>query len=284
MARQWTEQSVLDLIGRAGIEDPEEIIRDEVAQLLSDTGESALPIDVEAIASWLGIRSATGDFEFAGRIYADHDGQLIMNLNAQDEPPRRRFTCAHELIHTRFPGFERGRYRLDLQVGSNPVNLEEEYLCDFGAAELLMPRHLVEGAYRAQDGFGAVEDLAESARVSLEAAANRLVRLSVDPVALLVFRESHKPADGPALRRGEYVAKRLRLRYAVSNGLNAYFPRFKSADDHSVITKAWEGGDAAPCRAHEVLPGAQRAGVFRLEAKAYGSGELRKVLVLASPS
>ena len=46
-------------------------------------------------------------FAFAGRIYAEASGQLVMDLNAADSEPRRRFTASHEIMHTAFPGFRR---------------------------------------------------------------------------------------------------------------------------------------------------------------------------------
>ncbi len=88
-------------------------------------------------------------YDFAGRIYADLDGQLVMDLNDQDGAERQRFTCAHELIHLAFPNFKKEtRYRLDAKSpGQNGRNAEEEYLCDLGAAALLMPRELVADRY-----------------------------------------------------------------------------------------------------------------------------------------
>ena len=49
-------------------------------------------------------------------------------------------------MHIAFPGFEEERrYRLDASTERNPPNRQEEYLCDLGAAALLMPRDLVRG-------------------------------------------------------------------------------------------------------------------------------------------
>jgi Zn-dependent peptidase ImmA (M78 family) len=51
-----------------------------------------------------------------------------MDLNTGHNTNRKRFTCAHELMHTAFPEFvEEKRYRLDNTVESNPINREEEY-------------------------------------------------------------------------------------------------------------------------------------------------------------
>jgi hypothetical protein len=166
-------------------------------------------------------------------------------------------------------------------VESNPVNREEEYLCDLGAAALLMPAELVKDEYRLEARLEAVEALSRDASVSLEAAGNRLAELSPVPGIFLTFGFDHKPADRPALRRGEVVPKRVRLRYARCAHLDLYLPRFKSASDKSVITAAHQ--THAVERATELLPGAEDAGPFLIEAKCYGTDERERVLAVARP-
>ena len=276
----WSEPLVLKLIERHHGKLPEDILEAHAERLLRESEQDRLPINVDLIVSVLGIRRRVAPFDFAGRIYAEESGQLVMDLNADDAVPRRRFTGAHELMHVAFPGFKReSRYRADASAGAHARNREEEYLCDYGAAALLMPRQLVADRYRIDDGLEAVEALANEAEVSLEAAGNRLVSLSSNPAAFLVLAMAHKPADAPALRRGEDVPERVRLRYATTANLNLYLPRYKSARDGSVFCRAWEGWSVQ--QGLEPLPGAGGAGAFRIEAKAYGVGGNRRVLALA---
>lgn len=278
----WSEPLVLKLVERHRGKRPEDILEAHARCLLRESEQDTFPIDVDLIASVLGIRRRVAPFGFAGRIYAETSGQLVMDLNAEDGEPRRRFTEAHELMHVAFPGFKReARYRADTAPGANPRNREEEYLCDRGAAALLMPRQLVAERYRADDGLEAVEALADDAEVSLEAAGNRLVSLSPTPAAFLVLTMTHKPADTPALRRGEDVPERLRLRYGTTANLDVYLPRYKSARDGTALCRAWTGCSRE--RGLEPLPGGERAGAFRVEAKAYGGDENRRVLALARP-
>jgi hypothetical protein len=271
------------LIDENGGADPREIVRAYADKLRRDAGETKLPIKVDLVRSYLGIRKSEGDYDFAGRIYAEESGQLIMNVRATDLPERRRFTCAHELIHPAFPGFRlESRYRLDTQVGTNtPQRAEEEYLCDLGAAELLMPTELVREAYSAADGLDDVERLAAEAEVSLEAAANRLVGLSDEPTVLLVLEVMHKPADTRALRRGEEVERKLRVRYCVTNETDCFVPKFKSADDESVLVKALKS--VWPQRALEPLPGSSSP-LFKIEAQCYPFADRQRVLALAWPT
>jgi Zn-dependent peptidase ImmA (M78 family) len=278
--RSWSEPLVLKLIERNRGRAPEEIIERHAEDLRRQAEQDRLPIDVELVASVQGVKPRRAAHDFAGRIYADLNGQLVMDLNDEDRSERQRFTCAHELIHLAFPGFKKEtRYRLDTkQPGQNARNAEEEWLCDLGAAALLMPRDLVAGEFSLDEGLDGIERLAREADVSLQAAGNRLASLHGGRGAFLVLEWSHKPADRPAIRRGEDVSKRLRVRYGTVAGIDAYLPRFKSAPDDSVFCRAWH--DWRRHRGREVLPGAERLGVFDVEAQAYGS-EHRVVLATA---
>jgi hypothetical protein len=279
---QWTERLVLRLIERHQGKPPTEIVEDEADRLLQESEQEQLPVDVDLIASCLGIKRRVASLAFAGRIYAEENGQLVMDLNANDSEPRRRFTAAHEIIHTVFPGFKReARYRTDASAEANPRNREEEYLCDLGAAALLMPRAIVSERLTGNDGLATVEALSTDANVSVEAAANRVVSLSETPLALLVLGMSHKPADTPALQRGDAVPKRLRLRYATTSHLDTYLPRYKGAHDASALCRAYLTHSIE--RGLEPLPGAGSE-VFSVEAKAFGSDPNRRVIALARPA
>jgi hypothetical protein len=254
-------------------------------RFLSESGQAELPIDVDGIASLLGIRRRTGPWPFAGRIYAEPNGQLVMDLNAEDAPPRRRFTCAHELMHSAFPGFRKEmRFRTDITVGRHPPGYQEEYLCDVGAAHLLMPHELVATRYRVSGGLRAVERLAKAAHVSLEASGNRLVDLATEVVAFVVLEVGNKPAEWRRLRAGIAAQPRLRTKYAVRGGISAYIPRYKSAEDDSIFVEALQGNGIV--RGYATLPGAEQAGAFDIEVKSYprqsGGLTIQRVLALAT--
>ena len=287
-ARAWHEAAVLRLIKKHRGKDPQALVEQYASDLLTEWRISELPVQVDAITSALGIRRRLGSYPFAGRVYVEPSGQLVMDLNSDDPLSRRRFTCGHEIMHTLFPGFRReSRYRLDRVTGTTDIRRgEEEYLCDRGAAALLMPADLMAASsYRLSSGLASVESLASAAEVSLEAAGNRLSELAPDLVAFIVLDLRHKPADMPALRRGETVPERLRVRYMNSRDLAVHVPRFKSADDDSVFARALQS--SSPQSGRERLPGTSSSQLFEIEARAYprgdGSKELSRVLAVAKP-
>jgi hypothetical protein len=281
----WHEPLVRRLIECHGGLAPETIVERYADRLRDQADQHALPIAPSLIASVTGIRRRTGSFEFAGRIYAEENGQLVMDVNVDDSFERQHFTEAHELIHTAFPGFKtEKRYRRDgALMERHPPNQEEEYLCDVGAAALLMPAALVQDHYSVAAGMADAERLSADAEVSVEAAANRLVTLADEPALLLCLRYINKPADAPAQRRGEVVEPRWRVSYAAgSSHIRFYVPRFKSVEEGSVLSEA--ASTWTMVSGEEPLPGAARDGQFRLTAKRYGSDHRARVLAIARPT
>ena len=280
----WEEQTVLQLIGPRPEMDPIRHMEAYAEKLLDEAHQRLLPVDVYGIASLLGIRIRIGPQPFAGRVYVDGSGSLLMDLNATDIEARRRFTCAHEIMHTAFPGFHRDtRYRVDRSVGAQMRSRgEEEYLCDRGAAALLMPVRNVEGLYDAGRGLGDVERLAQASQVSLEAAAIRLTTIASRPTVFVVLDWAHSPSDRPGLRRGEVRERTLRVRYGCASGLDLRIPRAAAAPEGSVFFVALSR--RGRIRGVSKLPGLPSGPSFFVEAKAYGPlapGDGRRILAIA---
>jgi IrrE N-terminal-like domain len=276
---KWSDPTVLGLLRKHRGRDPEAVIGAYVDAQLTAGRQDTLPVDVDGLASLLGIKQRVEAFPFAGRIYAEPSGQLVMDLNGNDYAPRRRFTCAHEIIHTAFPGFrQQERYRSDATTGGYTVRDEEEYLCDMGAASLLMPARFVSDRFHIGAGLDALEALSAEANVSLEAAGNRVVSLADRPAMMLVLEIGHKPADRPALRKGVPVEQRLRVRYSMANGLHAFVPRHKSVADDSLFVRALETGQR--CHGRTYLPGAERSGLVDVECASYPYGDRQRVIAL----
>jgi len=112
----------------------------------------------------------------------------VAEVEASDRRTRQRFSVCHELGHTFFGNDS------DARSSGTPSDRErfeydlEERLCNFIAAELLMPRALFEPLV--QDCFPCFDSLTMLARsfgVSIEAAARRIIALELWPMASLAF-------------------------------------------------------------------------------------------------
>ena len=270
-APRWSEPLIRRLAGRRADGDPRPRLKAILDGWRAETGQERLPIDVHGIASTRGIKvRATAPGVGDGRVFAERGG-VVIEVDSRQSQVRQRFTIAHELVHTAFPGFTRERrYRTDEDLAAALFARnrdEEELLCDWGAGVLLMPGELI-WSYRAEQGLKAVEALARAANVSLEAAACRLVERSEQPVAFLVL-------DGD----GE-----LRVRSAKVHGLPSFVPRNARVREESVAALAARSGKRE--RGEGRLPGRSRR-LFHLEAKSYpigrGASARERVLVIALP-
>ncbi len=275
MAEMPRDELVARLVGAAKADaDPRERLRAIVDGWRKEVGQERLPIDVVGLASARGVRVTAIDApDWDGRVYVDEAGRVTVEVDGRHAPVRQRFTVAHELLHTAFPGFRRERrYRVDddLELALfSRSRAEEEQLCDWGAGVLLMPEELT-WSYRTDQGLRAVERLARDAKVSLEAAGLRLVERSAKPAAFLVAGS----ADGC-----------LRVRYARVQDVRVFVPRGAEVTAGSVLARAATSGRRE--RGVESLPG-RSSRPFHVEAKSYpvgrGSGARERVLALAWPS
>lgn len=275
MAEAPRDEVVARLLGARAEADPRERLREILDRWRREVGQQRLPIDVVGLASARGIRVATVEAPgWDGRVYVDEGGRVTVEVDGRQAPVRQRFTVAHELLHTAFPGFRtERRYRVDddLELALfSRSRAEEEQLCDWGASVLLMPDELT-WSYRADQGLRAVERLARDAKVSLEAAGLRLVERSAKPAAFLLAGATE---DG------------LRVRYArIHQAARVFVPRGAEVAPRSALARAAASGRRE--RGVEPLPGrSQRP--FHVEAKSYptgrGAGARERVLALAWPS
>jgi Zn-dependent peptidase ImmA (M78 family) len=204
---------------------PEELVVRLCEELLEEAGVS-VPVDVRMLASFRGISTISQvDQAEAGCIFCAGE-RLLVHIRVSDSPERQRFTICHEILHTYFPGFrEERRRRTDTTVGAYDRNQLEEYLCDLGAAELLLPRQLFLATLPAQPYIDDVLDLAATFTASLEATALRIVNLATVPMALVVLEPAWKPAEQRELVRwatqpalaslaSKPPPKKLRVRWA----------------------------------------------------------------------
>lgn len=212
--------------------------------------DGTVPVDLEVLASVQGVHSIdVVDMPQAGCIYAD-GGRFGIHLRAADPAPRRRFTLAHEICHTFFE-ITRKRGVTDAEVGRYTEKEPLEYLCDLGAAELLLPREPFGARCPDNPGFDDVAALARLFDASLEATASRIVGLGLGPRQLVVLepgltvdqkRSLKRAAVQPSFVGLEAPAPEPRLRVSWATGGERFVPPNKSVDDRAALRRCVERG------------------------------------------
>lgn len=142
-----------------------------------------IPVDPFMVADALEMHVAQKrlDPDVSGILQLSTDGRPLIHLNSSDGRRRRRFTCAHEIGHYFKRDGKDGHaehifYRDE--TTSKGTDVDERYANAF-AAELLMPRHVVE--QRVAMGEGEAE-MADYFEVSEAAMVNRLKSLGLYPL------------------------------------------------------------------------------------------------------
>lgn len=212
---------------------PEELIL-RLCGELHETFDGEIPTNLEVLASARSIRAIElTNMEAAGSIHFD-GGHFVVRLRRSDLPPRRRFTLAHEIVHTFFSTDT--RHRVDQEV-MRFARDGEEHLCDVGAAELLMPASLFGAECPEVPTIDDVMQLAERFDTSIEAAAIRVTTLR-NACTMVVLEPAytraqerilaHEAVQGVLVGGSSSPVPRLRARYA--HGAN-FVPRNKSVLD-----------------------------------------------------
>jgi Zn-dependent peptidase ImmA (M78 family) len=156
--------------------------------LLQKSGFSEAPVDVERIATNLGVvvSRTPADDDISGFLFRQPDGSAIIGVNALHHSNRQRFTIAHEIGHFELHKFDqvhvdRSIIKLRSKVSSTGEDSEEIEANRF-AAELLMPeefllKDLEESTVIDLNDERRMQQLAKKYQVSVQAMTNRLVSL-----------------------------------------------------------------------------------------------------------
>jgi hypothetical protein len=172
---------------------------------------------------------------------------LVIQVNQDHSLGKRNFSANHEISHTLMPGYSGERVD-DQETGAFPSNREEEYLCDVGAAGLLLDsRWLGPLARQAGPSLTTLIDLAEAFGASLQATARQLAALDLWPCAFVLWEEGLRKAERvppvqllfPGLAAFGNPALKLRVAncYATSSfsKLGLFIPPNKSVSNSSLV-------------------------------------------------
>lgn len=251
----------------------------------SQFGPPDIPIDVELLASLLGIAKSdqrpihSPDAE----ISPDGAGGMTMRVNPDRPETRQRFSIAHEISHTFFPEYSTKEWcRTDARY-RNRDNPDDylEMLCDIGAAELLLPDPwFVSDSANIRDAIG-LTALATKYRASREAVLRRVAETSSRCVAAVFFQWKLKPTQkgrignenqgnlfGFSAEQERQDALRLRIEYTIPSPSfqleGHYLPKDKSVESVGPLYAAASSGQ--PTDGECDLDLGQASGRYRIHA------------------
>jgi hypothetical protein len=139
------------------------------------------PIDVESIASSLGVRQIIrNDIGCDGMLHPISPGRFVIFLNVKHNQARQRFSCAHEVAH--------------ILISADHPQLESA--CDSLAAEILMPRPLF-AAHAASLSWqlSSIPTLSSTFLTSIEATAHRYVETINEACSLFTWKLDSQSSD-----------------------------------------------------------------------------------------
>jgi hypothetical protein len=147
-------------------------------QLFSQSGQKEPPFDPGVYAQSRGPIHILEEQGVPTHGLLERSGtNFVIKINSDLAITRKRFVACHELIHT---FFEEAATKFSLHaLGRNGHSPEEERLCDWGAAQLLMPDSAVKRMLNGREiNVALVKEASSLFQVSLQVASRRIVDCS----------------------------------------------------------------------------------------------------------
>lgn len=284
-----TEALIAELVRSTGAADAYAAIRimasDAIARYAAIFGAPTGPIDVDALASFLGITRSDERPAHSkdAELVPTGDGRVSIRVNPDRPETRIRFSTAHEVTHTFFPNYQAKTWcRTDARFRSrnNPDDLLE-MLCDVGASELILPAPwFIEDATKVSSAAGLVE-LAKKYVASREATLRRFAESHERSLAAVFFSWKLKPIQKQTIGNLKQTSlfginpadlalqsKKLRLDYSIPSPRflkgGAYLPPDKSIENDGPLYMAASTG--RPCDGECWLDLGRSAGTYRVLA------------------
>lgn len=176
----------------------------------------------------------------------------LILINSTDPDDRQKFTQAHELVEELFSVLPQGQelgsgWRLDLPGGFKQGT--KEFLCNWTAANLLMPsRYVQERIQKCGANFECARVIADECQVSLSAALVQLARNSDERHFVVLWRMKNKPTEIQNASNDSQMtmfgiqnalpAKKLRVEWCLGGLGSPFIPKDKSTETTSLISQA----------------------------------------------
>lgn len=265
-----------------------EFLRNEAG--VNDT----LPVDVDKIFKHFGIPEPllTPLPQQQGMLLdADHG---VILINSTDPEKRQKFTKAHELAEMLFWVLPQ---RKDLGGGA-PLNrpggfteYTKEFLCNWTAANLLMPTNYVQSQIKQHGGvnFDCARTIANTCDVSFSAALVQMAQNSGNGYFVALWRMKNKPDDFKKQPDASQMTmfgvskaiaqKKLRIEWCLGASPKLSIPKNKSTDETSCIHQAWETNKPTSGKV-KIIFGARNATWFSSENMSFTSNDEKHVISL----
>jgi Zn-dependent peptidase ImmA (M78 family) len=251
-----------------------------VKQLAAERGRPDPPFLAEDLARLQGVkrieRIELGDT--AALLLGEQDGYVI-KVNMKHSFYRQNFSCAHEIGHTLLHQFEHQQSNgsIDFRIPCLSIRQrDKERLCDMAAAELLMPRDVLEQHLsRLGTSVLAIEQLSRVFMVSKPAVAVRIAEVSQEPC--IAIKWSHWQRQ----RSSGFV-----LVWLLGSGRQAhdggyYIRERTSVRDPSALLKAYRCDEVVKSFRSFAFGGVKKR--CHMESKGFGAGNMRYVVSLVFP-
>lgn len=180
----------------------------------------------------------------------------IILINANDPPSRQKFSQAHELVELLFNALPNGKSLGNGWMLKRPGGFKEstkEYLCNWAAANLLMPPDYVNNQIKQYGiNFGCARAISDECKISLSAALVQLARISSGNHSVVLWVLKNKPSEikskVPDNQLGLFdnnkpePAKKLRVEWSMGSQSAPFIPKDKSVEESSQVYEALRTG------------------------------------------
>lgn len=238
-------------------------------------GKIFVPVRLRAITWRFGIRKEFFSLPSTEKLdgLADHETGIVY-INQQHSEERQRFTIAHELMELLFSACEESPEWETSIFAANSA--DKERLCNKGAAALLIPaRTLLSHLHDTQPSLELASNLAREYKTSLTACVHRLVEVSPDPWAMIIW---HCPSDGLRYFSSDANRNDLQVWWSEPPHYVGTFMRGQAAPEQSLIRTVYETHQ--PLVGTEILMIGHLQGEFLIEARKVTLGDKKCVLSL----
>jgi Zn-dependent peptidase ImmA (M78 family) len=270
-------------------------ILDYVEFLRIEAGiDKSIPVDLEKIFTHFNLpQPVARNLPGQQGLLVDADKGIIV-VNSNDSISRQSFSLAHELIEILFSCLQwdktLGGSRYNVRLSGFPINTKE-FLCDWAAANLLMPKHYIgEITNRLGLNFFAARTISTTCHVSFIAAVIQLIKVNENNVSVICWKMKNKPSEEKLKNNYNQQTlfempqlpspKKLRVDWAIGSKNADYIPKNKSVDPPSLIYKTWVTKETTSGIERLWLTG-KKLNTYYIENSLYNHQSVESVLTIA---